>query len=357
GAEIGKRAVEHNNMADDIHPSVEREQNIAMYAKVYFKGDEEKAREFIEGLEIAEARGQIDTVKESVETVKALASIKFDEFLDATLNAVQNADKVVESIVISQNEWDEIYVKALKENPQLAGEMLGYRQGNLKGIPTGGIVLSGSGLALAKSMGALKKAGSNIADFATHQVHRVVNHTTLNKVINEVDSIAVSTDKGFINATKVCSASCEIKATSKIEQKLIDDIIKNGDIKGNKTEALIHDLAKRSGYKPLKGGKYGSNNGFDHVLLGKDGSVVIIDSKQIKNNGAIQVSSKAAKNTNQLSKEWIDVVKEKLSKNDPVRIAIEQAENAGKPIKTIIAGVDKTNNRVLLLPVKIPDKK
>ena len=28
-------------------------------------------------------------------------------------------------------------------------------------------------------------------------------------------------------------------------------------------------------------------NGFDHVLVGKDGSVVIIDSKQIKTNGAI----------------------------------------------------------------------
>ena len=131
---------------------------------------------------------------------------------------------------------------------------------------------------------------------------------------------------------------------------------KNGDIKGGKTESLIHDLAKRSGYEPLQGGKYGSNNGFDHVLVGKDGSVVIIDSKQIKTNGAIQVSSKGAGNTNQLSEKWIKEVVYKLPNNDPVRIAIENTELQKKPIKTIIAGVDKSNGKVVLLPVKVPNK-
>ncbi|MDU6150002.1 MAG: hypothetical protein E6648_05590, partial [Haemophilus parainfluenzae] len=192
--------------------------------------------------------------------------------------------------------------------------------------------------------------------FTKNQVNRVVNHTVLNRVINEVDNIAVSTDKGFINATKVCGASCEIKATSKAEQALINDIVKNGDIKGGKTESLIHDLAKRSGYEPLQGGKYGSNNGFDHVLVGKDGSVVIIDSKQIKTNGAIQVSSKGAGNTNQLSEKWIKEVVYKLPENDPARTAIIKAIDNGKSIKTIIAGVDKSNSKVVLLPVRIPNK-
>ena len=92
------------------------------------------------------------------------------------------------------------------------------------------------------------------------------------------------------------------------------------------------------------------------MLVGKDGSVVIIDSKQIKTNGAIQVSSKGAGNTNQLSEKWIKEVVYKLPNNDPVRIAIENTELQKKPIKTIIAGVDKSNGKVVLLPVKVPNK-
>ena len=215
-----------------------------------------------------------------------------------------------------------------------------------------GILAGGAGLA---KVGA--KFTKTAATFTKHQVHRVVNHTVLNRVINEVDNIAVSTDKGFINGTKVCGASCEIKATSKAEQALIDDIVKNGDIKGSKTETLINALAKRSGYELLQGGKYGSNNGFDHVLVGKDGSVFIIDSKQIKNNGSIQVSSKGAGDTNQLSEKWIKEVVYKLPENDPTRTAIIKAIDNDKSVKTIIAGVDKSNGKVVLLPVRVPNKK
>ena len=347
-AQTAKGAVENNSMADDVHPSDERKQNIEMYAKVLFNGDEDKAKEYQEGLELAEAQGQIDSVKE---TADAIANL--DDTVVSLWEAISNPEKTYNNVVVSLKEWDEAYALALKENPKLAGEMQGYRQGKMKGVSTGGVVLSGAGLALVKPMGALK---NGVVGFTKNQVNRVVNHTVLNRVINEVDNIAVSTDKGFINATKVCGASCEIKATSKAEQALINDIVKNGDIKGGKTESLIHDLAKRSGYEPLQGGKYGSNNGFDHVLVGKDGSVVIIDSKQIKANGAIQVSSKGAKGTNQLSSKWINAVLGELSENDPTKLAIKNAEKNGKSIKTIIAGVDKSNGKVVLLPVKIPNK-
>ena len=347
-AKTAKDSVENNSMADDVHPSDERKQNIEMYAKVLFNGDEDKAKEYQEGLEIAEAQGQIDSVKDTADAV-----VNLDDTVVSLWEAISNPEKTYNNVVVSLKDWDEAYTLALQENPKLAGEMQGYRQGKMKGVSTGGVVLSGAGLALVKPMGALK---NGVVDFTKNQVNRVVNHTVLNRVINEVDNIAVSTDKGFINATKVCGASCEIKATSKAEQALINDIVKNGDIKGGKTESLIHGLAKRSGYEPLQGGKYGSNNGFDHVLVGKDGSVVIIDSKQIKANGAIQVSSKGAKGTNQLSDDWVNAVSGILPKNDPVRIAIENAELQKKPIKTIIAGVDKSNGKVVLLPVKVPNK-
>ncbi|MGZ7896677.1 VENN motif pre-toxin domain-containing protein [Haemophilus sp. SZY H52] len=347
-AKTAKDSVENNSMADDVHPSDERKQNIEMYAKVLFNGDEDKAKEYQEGLELAEAQGQIDSVKETADAV-----VNLDDTVVSLWEAISNPEKTYNNVVVSLKDWDEAYARALQENPKLAGEMQGYRQGKMKGVSTGGVVLSGAGLALVKPMGALK---NGVVDFTKNQVNRVVNHTVLNRVINEVDNIAVSTDKGFINGTKVCGASCEIKATSKAEQALIDDIVKNGDIKGGKTESLIHDLAKRSGYEPLQGGKYGSNNGFDHVLVGKDGSVVIIDSKQIKTNGAIQVSSKGAGKTNQLSSEWINAVLDQLPNNDPTKLAIKNAERNGKSIKTIIAGVDKSNGKVVLLPVRIPNK-
>ena len=50
-------------MADDVHPSDERKQNIKMYAKVLFNGDEDKAKEYQEGLEIAEAKGKLIVLK------------------------------------------------------------------------------------------------------------------------------------------------------------------------------------------------------------------------------------------------------------------------------------------------------
>ena len=42
--------------------------------------------------------------------------------------------------------------------------------------------------------------------------------------------------------------------------------------------------------------------------------------------------------------------------NYPTRIAILKAIDNGKSIKTIIASVDKLNGKVVLLPVKVPNK-
>ena len=46
----------------------------------------------------------------------------------------------------------------------------------------------------------------------------------------------------------------------------------------------------------------------------------------------------------------------KLPENYPTRIAIIKAIDNGKSIKTIIASVDKLNGKVVLLPVKVPNK-
>lgn len=157
------------------------------------------------------------------------------------------------------------------------------------------------------------------------------------------------------DSSKVCKAACELKPTSNAEKALIADIVKNGDKSGKKTELLIQDLADRSGYKVIDGGKYQGNKGFDHVLLGKDGTVIIVDSKQLRKDGSVQVSNNGLKNTNQLSEQWIKNVTRELNPNDPAKELLNVAIENNK-VKTLVAGVDKTSGEIKLIPVQIPNK-
>ena len=157
-AKTAKDSVENNSMADDVHPSDERKQNIEMYAKVLFNGDEDKAKEYQEGLELAEAQGQIDSVKETADAV-----VNLDDTVVSLWEAISNPEKTYNNVVVSLKDWDEAYALALQENPKLAGEMQGYRQGKMKGISTGGVVLSGAGLGIAKSIAKLKNGTIDVA--------------------------------------------------------------------------------------------------------------------------------------------------------------------------------------------------
>ena len=157
-AKTAKDSVENNSMADDVHPSDERKQNIEMYAKVLFNGDEDKAKEYQEGLEIAEAQGQIDSVKETADAV-----VNLDDTVVSLWEAISNPEKTYNNVVVSLKDWDEAYALALQENPKLAGEMQGYRQGKMKGVSTGGVVLSGAGLGIAKSIAKLKNGTIDVA--------------------------------------------------------------------------------------------------------------------------------------------------------------------------------------------------
>lgn len=159
----------------------------------------------------------------------------------------------------------------------------------------------------------------------------------------------------YSDSSKVCKAACELKPTSNIEKALIADIVKNGDKSGKKTELLIQDLADRSGYKVIDGGKYKGNQGFDHVLQGRDGTVIIIDSKQLRKDGSVQVSNKGIDKTNQLSEQWIKNVTRELNPNDPARGLLKVAID-NKKVKTLVAGVDKTSSEIKLIPVQIPNR-
>ena len=185
-AKTAKDAVENNSMADNVHPSDERKQNIEMYAKVLFNGDKDKAKEYQEGLELAEAKGQIDSVKETADAV-----VNLDDTVVSLWEAISNPEKTYNNVVVSLKDWDEAYALALQENPKLAGEMQGYRQGKMKGVSTGGVVLSGAGLGMAKSIAKLKNGKIDVA-------HSSVNIAKINpKTCSFRGDMEVKTEQGY----------------------------------------------------------------------------------------------------------------------------------------------------------------
>ena len=96
---------------------------------------------------------------------------------------------------------------------------------------------------------------------------------------------------------------------------------------------LFDSLAKQNGFKVLSGGKYGGNNGFDHVWQAADGSVVlIVESKQIR-NGTVQLNPNGAGGYTQMSEDWIRQVITNLPDNHPTKNILREAVRSGK-IKT-----------------------
>lgn len=107
-------------------------------------------------------------------------------------------------------------------------------------------------------------------------------------------------------------------------------------------------------------GKYGSNNGIDHLVENiKTGEIWVIDSKQIGEAktfeaGAMKVIESAAKGKRQLSEEWIETVASNLSEKEKNMLEIAKQK---QKIRTAVAGVNKETGDILFLPITIIDKK
>jgi filamentous hemagglutinin len=112
----------------------------------------------------------------------------------------------------------------------------------------------------------------------------------------------------------------------------------------------VESVAQRQGLSSLSGGKYGSNNGFDHVFQNADRTVTILmDSKQIS-NGTISLSNGAG-GAQQLSDVWIDNVLGNLDPSSPAAKAIKLAQDNGTLIKGV-AGIDRNTGALTLVRVK-----
>jgi hypothetical protein len=119
----------------------------------------------------------------------------------------------------------------------------------------------------------------------------------------------------------------------------------------------VNEILKRDpNVELLDGGKYGSNNGFDHVFRNKKtGEVWILDSKQIAKSGNMRVSNKGVGETRQMSPNWVNNVLNKLEDNNPVKHTIGNARDSGK-LNTGLVGVDKKTGELIFVPVRITNK-
>jgi len=178
-----------------------------------------------------------------------------------------------------------------------------------------------------------------------HEANTISNSGIV--AISDLPAVTPATS-GNISATNFNNSYALIDLTQQ-EQALASRIANQGDLKGANTEILVESVAQRQGLNSLPGGKYGSNNGFDHVFENADGSVtIILDSKQI-NNGAAKLSEGAGGQL-QLTDAWVQAVLDRLDANSPAHIAVSRALQDGTLVKGV-AGVDKTTGKLVVVRV------
>jgi len=154
---------------------------------------------------------------------------------------------------------------------------------------------------------------------------------------------------GYVSATKLNAGGYAITDLTATERALAQQVASGVDRSGTLTEELVESVSQRQGLQPLDGGKYGSNNGFDHVYMSADGeSVILLDSKQI--NGGISLS-RDANDIVQMSDKWVEKVLGSLDKESAAFKAVDKALKNGTLTKGV-AGVDRESGQLIIAKLK-----
>ncbi|MFV5365351.1 DUF637 domain-containing protein [Acinetobacter oleivorans] len=172
-------------------------------------------------------------------------------------------------------------------------------------------------------------------------------------------NIVKETKYGVISNRKLDKNAIDLDL-SVVTRGQVKQIAKNGDPLGVKTEALFENVVKEQGGKVLSGGKYGSNNGYDHVIIFKDAQgntnlTMVVDSKQLGPKG-VTLDPKAAGGNMQMSNEWDRAVLAKLDQNSEAYKAVFAARQNGTLVKGA-AYVDKSTEKLMLVRIDPATKK
>ncbi|MDY6215061.1 polymorphic toxin-type HINT domain-containing protein, partial [Actinobacillus porcinus] len=212
--EIGKRAVEHNDFYDVPMGAMTDFEMVENIAKIYFDGDEEKATKFLMAFRKAEGEGIIDNV---IGSVKSL--IHINETIKSIGYVIAHPNETIENIKLSAEEWHNLLSYAMKNDPTLAGEMLGYIKGSATAIPGTDLVLGGAIAKTAQKVIKLAKQSgaaftNKIDDVANLGVNNPKYDKALNEKITEKGNVTVVEKKAQTDTTHVCnSIACFVAGT------------------------------------------------------------------------------------------------------------------------------------------------
>ena len=179
-----------------------------------------------------------------------------------------------------------------------------------------------------------------------------------NTVATKIDDI-LSITKNSISGKIVSNDGYKVSYDIKKYGQEINDIIKNGDATGAKTEKIVDGILRDNPNLEVYNAKYGGNKGIDHLVYNKKtGEYWVIDSKQIAKtktleSGGIKLLENGAKNKRQLTEDWIKAVADKLDKNEGEHL--KQITKNGN-YRTAVIGVNKNTGEIILVPISVENK-
>lgn len=286
-------------------------------------------------------------------TVAALSKGDVNAAANAAQIAVENNTLYPRCVGAKCDEFQKEQQKWIRENPEEYREVLLLQTGFIPIIGDIQNFVQAQTAAdyLFALLGVVPGIGESIQAYKVAKAAK--NLQGMKKALDKAATVA--TAQGYVSKTKIKIGQTELRVTAATDKQLLKTISEGRDTTGKMTEQLFDSLAKQNGFKVLSGGKYGGNNGFDHVWQAADGSVVlIVESKQIR-NGTVQLNPNGAGGYTQMSREWIKQVVKSLPDGSPAKAAVLKANQNGT-LKTAIAGVDRQTGKAVILSVKVPSK-
>lgn len=304
--------------------------------------------------EIEKSKAKITAYSKLVAgTASAVVGGDVNTAANAAQIAVENNTLYPRCVGAKCDEFQKEQQKWIRENPEEYREVLLLQTGF---IPIIGDIQSFVQAQTAADhlfalLGVVPGIGESIQAYKVAKAAK--NLQGMKKALDKAATVA--TAQGYVSKTKIKIGQTELRVTAATDKQLLKAIGEGRDTTGKMTEQLFDSLAKQNGFRVLSVGKYGGNNGFDHVWQAADGSVVlIVESKQIR-NGTVQLNPNGAGGYTQMSREWIKQVVKSLPDGSPAKAVVLKANQNGK-LKTAIAGVDRQTGKAVILSVKVPSK-
>ncbi|HEZ6087185.1 TPA: DUF637 domain-containing protein, partial [Neisseria meningitidis] len=274
--------------------------------------------------EIEKAKAKITAYSKLVAgTASAVVGGDVNTAANAATVAVENNTLYPRCVGAKCDEFQKEQQKWIRENPEEYREVLLLQTGF---IPIIGDIQSFVQAQTAADhlfalLGVVPGIGESIQAYKVAKAAK--NLQGMKKALDKAATVA--TAQGYVSKTKIKIGQTELRVTAATDKQLLKAIGEGRDTTGKMTEQLFDSLAKQNGFRVLSGGKYGGNNGFDHVWQAADGSVVlIVESKQIR-NGTVQLNPNGAGGYTQMSEDWIRQVLDQLPDGSPAKAAVFKA--------------------------------